>query len=79
MLRIGNVENVFVTYSYPRFDCKLNASLFDLHGPSLSFLCYTCLPLWTYSYSVHFRCNLHETLSECSFQLNLGQDQNWVM
>ena len=25
---------MFVSYSYPRFDCKLNASLFDLHGPS---------------------------------------------
>ena len=24
----------FFSYSYPRFDCKLNASLFDLHGPS---------------------------------------------
>ena len=30
---IGNDENLFVSYSYPRFDCKLNASLFDLHGP----------------------------------------------
>ena len=25
---------MFVSYSYPRFDGKLNASLFDLHGPS---------------------------------------------
>ena len=25
---------MFVSYSYPRFDCKLNATLFDLHGPS---------------------------------------------
>ena len=25
---------MFVSYSYPRFDCKLNASLVDLHGPS---------------------------------------------
>ena len=25
---------MFVSYSYPRFDCKLNASLFDLYGPS---------------------------------------------
>ena len=27
---------MFVSYSYPRFDCKLNASLFNLHvhGPS---------------------------------------------
>ena len=25
---------MFVSYSYPRFDCKLNESLFDLHGPS---------------------------------------------
>ena len=27
---------MFVSYSYPRIDCKLNASLFDLHvhGPS---------------------------------------------
>ena len=34
MLRIGNDENMFVSYSYPRFDGKLNASPFDLHGPS---------------------------------------------
>ena len=27
-------KNMFVSYSYPRFDCKLNASRFDLHGPS---------------------------------------------
>ena len=25
---------MFVSYSYPRFDCKLNASLFYLNGPS---------------------------------------------
>ena len=25
---------MLVSYSYPRFDCKLNASLFDLHGHS---------------------------------------------
>ena len=25
---------MFVSYSYPRFDGKLNASLFGLHGPS---------------------------------------------
>ena len=25
---------MFVLYSYPRFDGKLNTSLFDLHGPS---------------------------------------------
>ena len=34
MLGVGNDENMFVSYSYPRFDCKLNASLADLHGPS---------------------------------------------
>ena len=31
---------------------------------------------------VHLRgliCYLHETLPECLSQLNLGQDQNWVM
>ena len=27
-------ENMFVSYSYPRFDCKLNASHYELHGPS---------------------------------------------
>ena len=25
---------MFVSYSYPRFGCKLNVSLFYLHGPS---------------------------------------------
>ena len=25
---------MFVSYSYPRFDSKLNTSLVDLHGPS---------------------------------------------
>ena len=25
---------MYVSYSYLRFDCKLNVSLFDLHGPS---------------------------------------------
>ena len=25
---------MFVSYSYPRYDCKLNASLFDQHDPS---------------------------------------------
>ena len=50
MLWIGNDENIFVSYSYPRPDFKLNASLFDLHGPSSSLLYYTSLPLWTYSY-----------------------------
>ena len=24
---------MFVSYVYPRFDFKVNASLFDLHGP----------------------------------------------
>ena len=28
---------MFVPCSYPRFDCKLNASLFDLHGLSFVF------------------------------------------
>ena len=37
MLWIGNVENMFVSYSYPEFDCKLKARLFDLHGPSYVF------------------------------------------
>ena len=27
-------ENVFVSYSYPRFDCKVNISLIDRHGSS---------------------------------------------
>ena len=31
------MKTCFVSYSYPRFDCKLNASLFDLHGPSFDF------------------------------------------
>ena len=31
---MGNDEYMFVSYSCPRFDCKLNASLVDLHGPS---------------------------------------------
>ena len=26
-----------------------------------------------------FKCNLHKTLPECLSQLNLGQDQNWVL
>ena len=30
----SNDENMVVSYFHPRFDCKLNASLFDLHGPS---------------------------------------------
>ena len=34
MLWIDNDENMFVSYSYPRFDCKLNACLFEIHGPS---------------------------------------------
>ena len=35
---------------HPRFDCKLKASLFDLHGPSfVSSILYSLL-LWTYSY-----------------------------
>ena len=35
------MRNVFVSYSYLRFDIKLNASLFDLHGLSFvsSILC----------------------------------------
>ena len=37
MLGIGNDENIFVSFSYPRFDGKQNASLFDLHGPSFVF------------------------------------------
>ena len=32
---IGYDENVFVSYLYPRFDCNINVSLFDLHGPSV--------------------------------------------
>ena len=27
------MKKVLVSYSYPRFDCKVNVSLFDLHGP----------------------------------------------
>ena len=34
MLLIGHNENLFVSYSYPRFDCKVNVSLFDQHGSS---------------------------------------------
>ena len=26
---------MFVSYTCPRFDCKINVSLFDLHGPSV--------------------------------------------
>ena len=26
---------MFVSYAYPRFDCKINVSLFDLDGPSV--------------------------------------------
>ena len=37
MLWIGNDENMFVLYSYPRLDGKLNASIFDLRGPSFVF------------------------------------------
>ena len=37
MMQIGNDKNMFVSYSYPMFDFKLNASLFDLHGPSFVF------------------------------------------
>ena len=47
-----NNENIFVSYWCPRFDCKINVSLFDLHGPSYEsfiLLYYTSLPLWTYS------------------------------
>ena len=35
------MRNMFVSYSYLRFDYKLNASLSDLHGPSFvsSILC----------------------------------------
>ena len=33
--RIGYNENMFVSYTCPRFDCKINVSLFDLHGPSV--------------------------------------------
>ena len=35
MLLTGHDENLFVSYSYPRFDCKVNVSLFDQHGSSL--------------------------------------------
>ena len=34
MLWIGDDEDMFVSYSFFRFDGKLNANLFDLHGPS---------------------------------------------
>ena len=32
-MRTGYDENV--SNSYPRFDCKINVNLFDLHGPSV--------------------------------------------
>ena len=28
------MKNMFVSYSYLRFDCKINTSLFDLYSPS---------------------------------------------
>ena len=31
----GYDENVFVKYSYRRFNSKINVSVFDLHGPSV--------------------------------------------
>ena len=34
MLWIGSDENMFVSYLYPRFEGKLNVSLFDLQGLS---------------------------------------------
>ena len=44
-------ENMFVSYSHPRFDCKKNASLFEIHGHSfVSSIDYTSVPLWTYSF-----------------------------
>ena len=45
------MRNMFVSYSYLRFDCKLNASLFDLHHPSFvsSILCKSAfLDLWSW-------------------------------
>ena len=50
VLLIGNDENMFVSYSYPRFDGQLNASCFIYMVPHLSLLYDTSLPLWTDSY-----------------------------
>ena len=47
------MKTMFVSYSCPRTDCKINVSLSDLHGPSVVssiLLYYTSLPLWTYTY-----------------------------
>ena len=49
----GYIGNMFVSYSCPRFDCKIRVSLSDLHGPSVVFqilLYFTSLPLWTCNY-----------------------------
>ena len=59
MLQIGNDENMFVPYSYPRFDWKLNASLFL---STLSLIClfyiiqvclYGPLVIWQSQYLNH--------------------------
>ena len=31
----GYNENMFLSYSCPRFDCKINGSLFDIDGHSV--------------------------------------------
>ena len=44
---------MFVSYSYPGFDGKLTACLFDLHGPSFVSSNHAGLPLLTYSYQTN--------------------------
>ena len=51
MLWIGYDEKVLVSYSYPRFDCKVNVSLFDLHGPLVvSSILYESVASWQNQY-----------------------------
>ena len=47
-MSIGYNENMFVSYSCLRYDCKINVSLFDLHGPSVVFTIVPCLLCFFY-------------------------------
>ena len=46
----SNDENVFVSYSYPGFECKVYISPFDIMVPLLFLLFCKSLPSQTYSY-----------------------------
>ena len=64
-------QNVYFHELYVRYETRSHWVKTRSPGQILE---KTCTLQWT-----QFKCNVNETLPDCLSQLNLGQDQNWVI